>query len=312
MTRRPLGSVAVVLMFFGLAGVARAQVDDRLDAYTGRNATGYMAPLVDGFRSNLNSGLFHNAYVAPNGFHVSLEFSVMSTFFGEDSRTFLATTESGFTPQTTVPAPTVVGDGSAVYVEGDSALEYAFPGGFDVDNMYLSCPQLRVGSWRGTEAVVRLILYDTGSTEVGRLGVWGAGVRHSVSQYFPEIAPVDVSVAAMWQHAELHNESDQNVLESELATVAMHSSLALGSMVPYAGLSIAWSTMAIRYRFDDIAGAGPLQLDFSSNADLQLTLGVSYQVGFIAAYGEYNVASENSLAAGLSVQFPFSNRSVTQ
>lgn len=299
-------------MYLGLAGAARAQVDERLEAYTGRNATGYMAPLVDGFRSNLNSGLFHNALVTPSGFHVSLEFSVMSTFFGEDSRQFLATTENGFSPQTTVLAPTVVGDGNAVYVEGDSALEYAFPGGFDVDNMYLSCPQLRLGSWKGTEAVGRLILYDTGSTEVGRLGVWGAGIRHSVSQYFPGIAPVDVSVAAMWQHAELKNDNDQNVLDSELATVAVHSGVPLGSMYPYAGLSVAWSTMAIRYRFDDIAGAGPLQLDFSSNADLQLTLGVSYQVAFVAAYGEYNVASENSLAAGLSVQFPFSNRSVTQ
>jgi hypothetical protein len=43
-----------------------------------------------------------------------------------------------------------------------------------------------------------------------------------------------------------------------------------------------------------------------------MTLGVSYQVGFVAAYGEYNLARQDTVAAGLSVNFPFSNRSVTQ
>jgi len=310
LARQRPGSVGVVLVCMALAGPANAQVDDRLEAYTGRNATGYMAPLVDGFRSNLNSGLFHSARI-PSGFSISLEFNVAVTLFSEASRTFLATTEGGFEPETTVKAPTVVGDPDAVYVTGDSALVFAFPGGFDVDHMYLSCPQLRVGSWKGSEVVGRLILYDTGSTEVGRLGVWGVGVRHSVSQYFTQLAPVDVALAAMWQHAELHNDDDQDVLDSELATLAVHSGMALGSMYPYAGLSISWYSMAIRYRFDDI-DVEPVELDFSSNADLQLTLGVSYRIGFVAAYGEYNVASEHSVAAGLSVQFPFSNRSVTQ
>jgi hypothetical protein len=293
-----------------LAAPASAQVDDRLEAYTGRNATGYMAPFVDGFRSNLNSGLFHTARIS-GGFSISLEFNVAATLFSEESRTFLATTEGGFEPETTVEAPTVVGDPDAVYVTGDSALVFVFPGGFDVDHMYLSCPQLRVGSWRGTEVVGRLILYDTGSTEVGRLGVWGVGVRHSVSQYLERLAPVDVALAGMWQHAELHNDDDQDVLDSELATLAVHGGVALGSMYPYAGLSVSWHSMAIRYRFDDV-DAGPIELDFSSNGDLQLTLGVSYEVGFVAAYGEYNLASEHSVAAGLSVRFPFSNRSVTQ
>jgi hypothetical protein len=132
-----------------------------------------------------------------------------------------------------------------------------------------------------------------------------------VSQYLPQIAPFDEALAAMWQHAELRNSDDRDVLDSELATLAVHSGVALGSIYPYGGLSISWYTMAVRYRFDDI-NVEPVELDFSSNADLQLTLGVSYEVGFVAAYGEYNVASEHSVTAGLAVRFPFSNRSVTQ
>jgi hypothetical protein len=298
-----------VFTCLALAVPAGAQVDDRLEAYTGRNASGYLAPLVDAFRSNLNAGLFHSARIERDGFHVGLEFNAMATFFDEESRTFLAVTEEGFAPEKHVEAPTVVGDPDAVFVTGNASTMFAFPGGFDVDRMYFTCPQLRIGNWKGTEAVGRLILYDTGSEDLGRLGVWGAGLRHSLSQYFPALAPFDLALAGMWQHAQLDNDANLDVIDSELLTVALHSGIALGSLYPYAGLAIDW------YRFDvhyDEDGTTPVDLSFRSDEDFQLTLGVSYQAGFMAAYGEYSVADQNSLAAGLSVNFPFSNRSVTQ
>jgi len=312
LARQRLGSVGVVCLCLSIAGPVRAQVDDRLSAYTGKNASGYLAPLIDAFRSNLNAGLFHTARVAPSGFHVSLELNVMSTFFDEDSRTFMAVTEGDFRPVQEKEAPTIVGDTEAVIVEGDASTQFAFPGGFDVDNIYFTAPQLRLGSWKGTEAVGRLILYDTGSEALGRLGVWGAGFRHSVSQYFEGMAPVDLALAGMWQHAELHNEEDQDVLDNELYTVALHSGVDLGGFYPYAGVSVSWNRLDVRYEVDDVNGTEPIVLAFDHNTELQMTLGVSYRVGFIAGYGEYNVAAQNSLAAGLSVNFPFSNRSVTQ
>ena len=69
--------------------------------------------------------------------------------------------------------------------------------------------------------------------------------------------------------------------------------------------------MDVNYRFDE-PGLDPIALGFQSNGDFQLTVGVSYQVAFVAAYGEYNLAAQSSVAAGLSVNFPFSDRSVTQ
>ncbi|HEX5133300.1 MAG TPA: DUF6588 family protein [Candidatus Krumholzibacteria bacterium] len=295
-----------------LATPALGQVDNRLEAYTGRNATGYLAPLVDAFRSNLNSGLFHTADVPVNGFHARLDLNVMSTFFGEDSRTFLATTEAGFSPEQTVRAPTVVGPTDAVVVDGDASTKFAFPGGFNVDNMYFSAPQLTVGGWKGTEAMGRLIIYDTGSSELGRLNVWGVGLRHSLSQYAHGLDPVDLALAGYWQNAELKNTDDQRVIDARLATLSLQSGVPLGSFYPYAGLSVGWWEMDVHYGFDEVVSADPQVVEFRTNGDFQMTLGVSYQVGFIAAYGEYNFAAQNTVAAGLSVNFPFSNRSVTQ
>ncbi|HET6348038.1 MAG TPA: DUF6588 family protein [Candidatus Krumholzibacteria bacterium] len=291
-----------------IAAAAPAHAQDLLSAYTGPNAQGYLAPLVDAFRSNLNAGLFHSARIEPNGFHVSLEFTGMATSFGNASRTFMARTDTGVNDHY-VQAPTIVGDPGAVFTSGYANTTYAFPGGFDVSNWYLSAPQLRIGNWKGTEALARVILYDTGNKEIGSLGVWGGGVRHSISQYFPGIAPLDIAVAGMYQHARLNTDQGLDIVDSNLYTLALHTGMALGPIYPYAGLSIDWYRFGVHYETD---GIDPIDIRYQTNEDFQLTLGASYQVGFVAAYGEYNFADQNTLAAGLSVNFPFSSRSVTQ
>jgi hypothetical protein len=280
-----------------------------LEAYTGQNASGYLAPLVDAFRSNLNSGLFHTARVEPNGFHISLEFTGMMTNFDEQARSFMAVTEPGFEPKTYVSAPTIVGDPNAVFVTGNSSMIYAFPGGFDVSDWYLSAPQLRIGNWKGTEAIARAIFYDTGNEDIGSLGVWGGGIRHSISQYFPSVAPVDLALSGMWQHAQLQTSSGLQIVNSNLYTLALHSGVALGDLYPYLGVAVDWYRFGVHYEYE---GLDPVDLQFNADAGFQLTLGASYRVGFVAAFGEYNFADQNTLAAGLSVNYPFSSRSVTQ
>jgi hypothetical protein len=299
---------AGIFVFCVLAGAAPARGQDPLAAYTGPNASGYLAPMVDAFRSNLNAGLFHTARIEPNGFHVSLEFTGMTTFFDEQSRSFMAVTD-GFDPVKHVQAPTIIGDPDAVFVTGNASTVYAFPGGFDMSNWYLSAPQVRIGNWKGTEALCRVIFYDTGNEEIGSLGVWGAGVRHSLSQYSARLAPVDLAIAGMWQHARLHTSQGLDIVDSDLYTLALHTGIPLGNMYPYAGVAVDWYRFGVHYEID---GLDPIDLAFNADADFQLTLGASYRVGFVAAFGEYNFADQNTLAAGLSVNFPFSSRSVTQ
>jgi hypothetical protein len=233
----------------------------------------------------------------------------MSTFFGEDSRTFLATTEGGFQPEMQVEAPTVIGDTDAVVVTGDASTKFAFPGGFNVENFYFTCPQLTLGAWRGTEAVGRLIIYDTGTSDLGQLSVWGGGIRHSLSQYAAGLHPLDLAIAGYWQVAGVQTEDGQDVIDARLATASLQSGISWGPVYPYAGLSVNWWKMDLRYRFDE-EGLEPVSLSFTADAELQLTLGVSCQVGFMAAYGEYNLAGQDTVAAGLSIGFPFNDRSV--
>jgi hypothetical protein len=297
-----------VFLFCVAALAAPASAQHVLDAYVGPNAQGYLAPLVDAFRSNLNAGLFHTARIEPGGFHVSLEFTGMTTSFDEASRTFMAVTED-LDPVMHVAAPTVVGDPDAVFVVGNASTIYAFPGGFDISDWYLSAPQIRIGNWKGTEAVGRAIFYNTGNEDIGSLGVWGGGARHSLSQYWSGFGPVDLALAGMWQHAELKTTGGLEIVNSDLYTLALHSGIALGPLYPYAGFAVDWYHFGVHYEID---GYDPIDLEFRAEEDIQLTLGASFQFGFAAAFGEYNFADQNTLAAGLSVSFPFSSRSVTQ
>lgn len=299
------------LLVLGLAGAAGAQVDERLAAYTGRNAKGYLAPLVDAFRSNLNSALFYSAYVPTKGFYVSLEVNAMGTFFDEDSRTFVATTEGDFLPEQSTEAPTVIGDNDAVYVEGNAATQFAFPGGFDVDNIWFACPQVRVGSWKGTEALGRFILYDTSVSELGSLTVWGAGLRHSISQYIEGMRPVDLSVSVTGQRAQLETDDSQDVLQARIVSAGVQTGIALGGMYPYGGLSANWYEMDVRYEFETDSELEPIELDYRYDVEFQMTLGIAYRLSGITAYGEYNLSDQNCLAGRLSVTFPFNSRSTT-
>jgi hypothetical protein len=288
--------------------VAPAQIEQQLRAYTGRNGAGYLSPLVEALGTDLNSSLFHTALIPTNGFHVGVELAITTVFFGEDTRTFMATTEGDFSPQQTKEAPTVVGPTGVVYVEGDAGTRFAFPGGFDVDNLPFAAPQLRIGSWRGTEVVFRLLIYDTGHDELGDLSVYGAGMRHNVSQYLGAGFPADVALGFVWQSVSLgNNQQGDDLIASDAYSVGLQASRGFGSFTPYAGLAFDWFSMDVAYEF---SSDETIRLEFDEAADVHITLGFSYNLAFTDVYGEYNLANQNALSLGLAFQYTSSDRSV--
>ena len=93
----PIKNIALAAVVVLLASPAAAQIDAPLSAYLQQNAKGYLQPLVDAFAADVNSGLFHSARI-PSNPHLSFELKVMSVFFEDADRTFVASTEGLFTP----------------------------------------------------------------------------------------------------------------------------------------------------------------------------------------------------------------------
>jgi hypothetical protein len=302
-----LTGLALLVLY---ANIASAQIQEQLQAYAGRNASGYLGPLVEALGTDLNSGLFHSAHIPRDGFHVGFELALTTVFFGDDDRTFMATTEGDFAPEQSLVAPTVVGPTNIVFAKGDANTKFLFPGGFDVDNFPFAVPQLRVGSWHGTEAVLRFLVFDTGHADLGDLSVYGFGARHSISQYFGDRFPADLALGVLWQSVSLgDNFLGDDLMASDAYSVGVNASRAFGDMTTYTGLAIDWYSMDVTYGFssdpDDI-----IELSLESDSAVHFTFGFSYSLAFVDAYGEYNLANQNALSVGLAFQYTSSDRSV--
>lgn len=301
---RSLAVVGCALLLVFVAVPVSAQIEDQISAYTGANAEGYLEPLALAMGANLNSGLFHSAHVPLAGLHIALETPIMAVIFDDEAGTFMASVESGFQPldpgDETVEAPTVVGPGEAVIVDGVAGTAFAFPGGFDLNAFALAVPQLRVGSFMGTEALVRYIAIDTGEVEVGDLSLWGIGARHNVSQYLGPVAPVDVAVGLMYQKFELGEDLIDATAFTFGAQVSKRLPTGFAVIEPYAGLSYDYFQMDVSYEDGDDE---LVELSFDSHGTAHLTAGLHAQTAFFSLYGEYNIAEQSGFAFGMSLGF---------
>ena len=276
-----------------IAAPAGAQIADQLSAYTGGNAEGYLQPLADAFAADLNCNWYHSAYIPVDGFHWGIEFPVMGVIFSDDAATFEATTQDGFTPEQIIDVPTVVGDGGAITVDGDANSQFTFPGGFDLNSFGMTVPQLRLGNYMGTEAVIRYFAIDMGDVEIGNLGLYGFGVRHNISQYMEPDFPVDLAAGLMYQKFTLGDD----FIDATAFTVGIQVSKNYGWIEPYGGVSYDMFSMDVSYESDEES----IEMTLDSESSAHLTLGVALGIKPIMANFEYNLASTSSFAFGLYI-----------
>lgn len=288
-----LVGAALVLLLGPLS--ASAQVGDALSSYTGINGEGYMQPIADALGADLNDAFYYSAYIPRSGTRFSLEVAVMSIIFEDADKTFMATTEGGFLPTGQFEVPTIAGSGESVTVTGAGGTSFTFPGGFDLNSFAIAVPQLRIGAIKGTEALVRFFAADVGDNEVGNIDLFGLGARHSLSQYFE--SPINLAVGGMWQSFKLGGD----LVETSAFTLGLQASKRFSLLEPYGGL--AYDSFKMDVTFDsDVTGASE-SIDFDAITTVRLTLGLglNYKIG--TAFAEYNLASTNSFAFGLTLGY---------
>lgn len=298
--KQVIGCAGLILLL--AAPPSAAQIEDQLSAYTGRNATGYLQPLADAFGADLNDGLYHSAHIPKLGVNISLEFRVMSVLFGDDDRTFNAVTESGFVPEQIVQAPTVVGPGTAVIVSGEGGTRFAFPGGFSLNSFAIAVPQLRIGSFHGTQALIRYFAMDTGDVELGDISLFGIGVRHSISQYLAPMFPVDIAGGFFWQSFSLgENTRGSDLISTNAFSIGVQASRRFVVLEPYGGLSLDTFSMDVSYESDVLGTTESIDIDFGSSTNLHLTLGLGLNLTYAKGFFEYNIAGQNSFSFGIAL-----------
>lgn len=272
---------------------AGAQLSDNLGALSGDNAKHYLAPLTSGLSGTLNTAIFHGASIPLAGLTFNVGIQAMGIEFDDDDRLYTPSAPAGFTPTTSIQAPTVIGGTDAVEQPGAGGTTLYHPGGFDVSNFMVAVPQLTIGSVLGTRAVVRYISLDLGDTELGDFTLWGIGAQHSVSRYFPGL-PVDIAAGLFYQKFTISDD----LVDAGALHLNVMASRKLGLFEPYA--AVGWDQLDMKSEYTSTSTGETIKVDFDSESNGHFTIGSTLGLAVVKLYGELNFAAETGMAAGLS------------
>ncbi|MFC1799568.1 DUF6588 family protein [Candidatus Eisenbacteria bacterium] len=295
--------IGLVLGLLVLATAASASIEDQLSVYGEANAKGYLEPLVDAAGADLSLGLFESAYIPTDGWFVKIEVRGMGTWLKNDEKTFMATTEDGFSPETTTDAPTVVGPGEAVEVENEAGAKFFFPGGFDLNSLALATPQIRFGAFKGTEGLIRFAAGVIGDNELGDLQLWGVGVRHSISQYLNPDLGYNIAAGFMYSNFKAgKNKGGNDMFDITAWTLGAQGSKIWrkggAAVEPYVGLSVDSYSGSVEYQ-SEAGTPSVVDVKYDASYGFRASLGLLASVQYVAGQIEYNLGSRNSITFSL-------------
>jgi len=297
---RILAIVGCTVVVAALAGTAAAQIEDQVSVYTGDNAKSYLEPLSEAIGADLTSAVWTSAYIPPDdGFHLCFETRVVGMIFGDDMRTFMATTEAGFSPETTEEVSTVIGDGDAIVIPGEAGTSFAFPGGFDVNSFTLAVPQVRIGAYKGTEVLIRFFALNQGDIEVGDISLYGFGVHHSISQYLAPDFPVDLAAGIFYQKLKVGDDLMDATAYSFGVQGSKRYPAGFAIVEPYASLAVDMFSMDVSY----MGESQTVNLEYDTDTSLDFTVGLNLHASFLSLNGEYSISGQNTFAFGLGLGF---------
>lgn len=265
-----------------------------------------------------------------------------ATLFGSkpDNKVILPTTSQMLSVLRGLPAFALLDSAGKASIEGLlSNVKFVgsitLPPGANMSTIIAAVPQIEIGALYGTELMIRYIPPVEFDPNVGAFSFWGVGLRHSLSQYFPE-RWFDLALQGVYQGTWLRN--TVGFTESKLdadATIFsgnLHASKNLwGNLDVYTGIAYEYIDVNSSYTYvlpqemqielgllpkpivdgtpsiptKDQPGDQKPQTSSvrAHNTNVKWTIGATYTVGPLRIAVDYNVSHFNILSAGISYQF---------
>jgi hypothetical protein len=154
----------------------------------------YITPWANALGTSLSGGWYNTAKPhKPLGFDLTLTTNI--SFIPEEAKTFdlaeLTLSDNVQLPSGTNVAPTVAGETTsgpelAYYVQNYEVASLHTPQGTGVGLMLSPMAQIGIGLIKGTEFDFRFFP-NVSLGKYGKLGLWGIGGKHSISQWIPAV-----------------------------------------------------------------------------------------------------------------------------
>jgi hypothetical protein len=272
---------------------AQTTVEDALKQLSSDNGKGYMQPIADLFGANMMAGSYHSAAIPKAGFNLAFDIVVMGGVVGDDQKTYDGILPTGFTPAK-VDAPTIFGGKGPLVTDQGTGLSYRFPDGIINTSLFpLLVPQLTIGSIMGTEVFARYVFIPKlGEDALPSTTLWGAGVRHNVSQWFPVI-PLDVAVGFFYTKF-----TSGDLIDYTGTQIGAQASKTFSLLTLYGGLAWEQSSMNLKYVSTAPEG-GSVDIDLDGANTFRVTGGALLQLGFFRVFADINLGSVTHFSGGI-------------
>jgi hypothetical protein len=265
-------------------------LEDYLGKYTDENAYGYLEPLSEVFGSDINSGWFRHAHINHMKFQLYIGFVTTTGLIKNNQKTFDASSSFGGT----VDVPTIFGQNESVRVTGPNGLAENYAGGANLNILPLAVPQASIGGLWGTEVSFRFFAMDVGE-EVGKMDLFGWGIRHSISQYIEDF-PVDLAVGYYNQSYKLGS-----YIDAKMGLAIAQADYSLGILDFYGGMGYEMNKMDIEYTIDEETN-DVVTHNFENNP-FRFVAGVNLNLGVFKIHGDYNLSKNSVFSLGMGLEF---------
>lgn len=133
---------------------------------------------------------------------------------------------------------------------------FSLPKGANMSSLLFAIPQLEIGSYMGTEVLLRFIpKLDYGNT-IGNFGFFGIGLKHSLTQYFYDdrFRPFDMALQVAYQNTSLDNTIGETGAElnsnADILNVNLNFSKSIEDWFDiFSGLSFESINIESRFRY---------------------------------------------------------------
>ncbi|HMD13959.1 MAG TPA: DUF6588 family protein [Bacteroidota bacterium] len=295
--RRIISALVVLFGMMMMMTTAHAQnpVEDAIQQLNSSTVKGYLQPFIDGVGADLNSGVYHSADIG-TGFSLKLELVAMGTLIGDAQKVYSAVPPVPF-DQTPVQTATIFG-GRGTTVQGPG-VSYQFQNGqLNLSAVPLIVPQLSIGNIMGTQAVIRYIPIPD-MNNFPKSTFFGVGLRHSISQYLPNV-PVDLAAGAFYQQLTIGS-----LMEEKTLNFSGEASKSFSILTIYGGVQYESATMTLDYNYQGYGATADnhvhLDLDGQNNFRFTAGLGLDLLILHLSADANFGTVTVISGAVGFGL-----------
>lgn len=314
MKKPTLHAMIFLLAVLPTVGLSQDDIGEQLKRMARVNAESYVSPLIAGWASGLNSGIYHSADLHDVlGFDVQIKLTGARLTDADKKYKFKTPASIGaFTRGTDYPAEieanTIAGAKSTVEVRhsGTNALLMTIPGGLDLSTAPMIIPQLSVGLPFGIEVTGRF-LPTTKLQSYGKVSYTGFGIRHDIDQYIP-LLPVDIAVHFITQKFNYEDGSGTKVLSASGTAYGVEASKKLLFLTVYGGFQLESSSFDVG-PFDATiqTSAGSVtekvQFNVKGKNSSRALVGVRVLLLFLNVHADYSFATVPMVTLGAGISF---------